>query len=89
MGSINISIRREAYEFLKSLKSRDASFSDVILEMKNGGGMNRGTGKGILKFAGVLKDKNDWKSTEKRMKDFRESFNKRIEKTRKYMESSR
>ena len=90
MGSINISIKEEAYKFLKSLKSRDASFSDVILEMKDKNINKKGSKENVLKFAGVLKDaKIDWNAAEKRMKDFRESFDKRVEKTREYMEHSR
>ena len=90
MGSVNISIKEEAYRFLKSLKSKDASFSDVILEMKNKGINSRGSKENVLKFAGVLKNANiDWNEAEKRMKDFRKSFNKRVEKTREYMEDSR
>lgn len=34
MGSVNISLKKDAYEFLKSLKSDDKSFSEVILEFK-------------------------------------------------------
>jgi len=89
MGSINISIKEEAYRFLKSLKSRDKSFSDVILEIKDRNINKKGSKENVLKFFGVLKDKKDWIETEKRMKEFREDFNKRIEKTSKYMENSR
>ena len=34
MVNINISIKEEAYSFLKSFKAKDKSFSDVILEFK-------------------------------------------------------
>jgi len=34
MGSKNISIREEAYDFLSSIKNNDESFSDVILRFK-------------------------------------------------------
>lgn len=73
MGSTNISIKDEAYKFLKSLKTKDTSFSDVILEFKN-----KKKKQDIMRFFGVLKDKKDWDSTEQRMKEFRNSFNKRM-----------
>jgi len=79
MGSINISVREEAYEFLRSLKTRDKSFSDVILEFKDEGEVKRGSKEALLKFYGVLKDENiDWKAKEKRMRELRDSFNKRL-----------
>ena len=74
MSSINISLKKEAYEFLRSLKSRERSFSDVILEFKD----NR-SNQDIMKFFGVLKNEDiDWEGKKKRMKRFRESFNRRM-----------
>ena len=35
MSSINISIKKEAYDFLKKSKTDDESFSDVILKIKH------------------------------------------------------
>ena len=61
MASINISLKKEAYEFLKNLKSRDKSFSDVILGFK----------KEIadpMEFFGILKTV-DWDEREKEIKD--------------------
>ena len=85
MGSINISLRREAYEFLKALKTRDKSFSDVVLEFKD-----RGATSDVMRLFGALKNANiDWKAKENRMKAFRESFNKLIDETRKKMERLR
>jgi predicted CopG family antitoxin len=90
MGSVNISIREEAYLFLKSLKRGENSFSDVILEFKKNRKYEKGSKEAVLQFAGVLKDKDvDWKAKEKRMREFRESFNKRMKETAKYMERSR
>ena len=87
MGSINISIKKEAYDFLKSLKSKDKSFSEVILEFK---GRKGNDGSILLDFAGGLKGLDvDWDKKEKRMKEFRESFNKRVEDTVKYMKEAR
>ncbi|MBI2631832.1 hypothetical protein HYW75_02410 [Candidatus Pacearchaeota archaeon] len=44
----------------------------------------------IVKYFGALKNKNiDWKTKEERMKAFRDSFNKKIEKTREYMENAK
>lgn len=70
MASINISIREDAYLFLRSLKSRDQSFSDVILGMKK-------RQKGVLRFYGVLKDA-DWNQKEKDMLSLRRSFEDRL-----------
>jgi len=84
MSSLNISLKKEAYEFLKSLKSSEKSFSDVILEFREKKGKK--DGKSILKYAGALKGIDiDWRAKEERMKEFRDSFNKRIEETRKKM----
>ena len=87
MPSINISIKEEAYSFLKNLKTKDKSFSDVILELKENK-YEKGSAKSLLRFAGALKNL-DWEEKEKRMKEFRNSFNKRIEETAKRMESYR
>ena len=86
MVSINISIKKEAYDFLSRLKSKDKSFSDIILEFKD----DKGNKKDIMRFFGALKNENiDWEEKEKRMKEFREDFDKRINETIKYMEKSR
>ena len=68
MPSINISIKKETYDFLKELKTRDKSFSEIILGFKKE--------HDIMKFFGVLKDL-EWNSKEKSMKSLRDSFNKR------------
>lgn len=74
MASINISLKKDAYEFLKSLKTEDRSFSDVILEFKNSG-----TNRNIMGLFGGLKNiKIDYKSKERKMKAFRGSFDKRM-----------
>ena len=70
MASINISVRKEAYDFLKNLKSSDKSFSDIILSFKKEQG-------NVMRFFGVLKDL-DWGNKEKNIKGLRESFNKRL-----------
>lgn len=70
MASINIAIKEEAYRFLKTLKSKNKSFSDVILEFKE-------QKRGILRFFGALQD-IDWKQREKSMKDIRKSFEERL-----------
>ncbi|MDP7115674.1 MAG: antitoxin VapB family protein [Candidatus Woesearchaeota archaeon] len=68
MSSVNISIKEEAYDFLKSRKTPTKSFSDVILDFK--------PKKDILQFAGCLKHV-DWDEREKIMRDFRKNFLKR------------
>lgn len=86
MASVNISITEEAYKYLRMLKGKEKSFSDTILEMKNRGTLRKGSKENVLRFAGVLKDASiDWSSAEKRMKSFRNSFNKRVGETRKKM----
>lgn len=74
MTSTNISIRKDAYDFLKSLKSEDKSFSDVIIELKNA---NRNKNNNIMKFFGILKEV-DWETRKKSMKELRNSFEKRL-----------
>jgi len=89
MASINISLTEEAYRFLKMLKGKNKSFSEVVLELKEKDA-KKCTGKSLLKYAGVLKNSNiNWKNTEENMLRFRKSFNKRIEETRKEMENLR
>ncbi|OGJ22193.1 hypothetical protein A3K73_06320 [Candidatus Pacearchaeota archaeon RBG_13_36_9] len=73
MANINISIKEEAYQYLKMLKGRDKSFSDVIIEMKK----KESDSEKLMRFFGVLKHL-DWDEKEKRMKRLRESFNKRL-----------
>lgn len=88
MTNINISIKKEAYDFLRMFKTKDKSFSDVILEFKNKG--NERNGKSLLKFAGGLKHLNiDWEEKERRIEEFRKDFDKRVGETIKYMEKSR
>ena len=70
MTSINISIKKEAYNFLSRLKSKDKSFSDVILDFKT-------KDEDVMRFFGTLKD-IDWKTKEKASESFRSSFNRRL-----------
>jgi len=85
MSSMNISLKKEAYEFLRSFKSEDKSFSDVILEFKEGK-----KNSNVMELFGALKYKGINLAERKRiMKEFRDSFNKRMEETRKKMEKIR
>lgn len=78
-GSLNISIKQEAYDFLKSRKGRDKSFSDVILELKEAGAERKGSKEAALKFFGVLRNMGiDWKGNEKRMAAFRAEIEERL-----------
>ena len=70
MISINISIKKEAYEFLKQLKGKKMSFSDVILRFKK-------ETNPIMRYFGALKHL-DWDAKEKRMREFRKEFDKRL-----------
>jgi predicted CopG family antitoxin len=55
MVNINISLTEEAYNYLKMLKGKDKSFSDVVLDMKSEN-IDKGSAKSVLRFAGVLKN---------------------------------
>mgnify|MGYP001566802062 CR=1 FL=1 len=70
MASINISLKKEAYDFLKNLKASDKSFSDVILGFKK-------EKSDIMRFFGALKD-IDWAEREENMKKMRGSFSRRL-----------
>lgn len=88
MVNINISIKEEAYNYLKMLKGNDKSFSDVILGMKN---ERKGcTGKELVKLAERFKDLNiDWdkkqREAENIRKELNEELNERVERVRKRM----
>ena len=85
MASTNISIKNEAYLFLRSLRGRDDSFSDVIMRFKE----KKGSKEAIMKYFGALKNEDiDWAEKEKRMKRLRDSVNKRMEFARKNMQNS-
>jgi predicted CopG family antitoxin len=73
MGSMNISIKKEAYDLLSALKTKGKSFSDVIIEL---GEQRKGYSKNILKFAGVLKEKGSgyWDERKKSIKKIREGL---------------
>lgn len=86
MGSVNISIKQEAYNFLRSLRSDNGSFSDVILEFKENELMKKGSKESVLNFAGILENTNiNWKEFERNRKNFRRSFDERIEDTKKHV----
>lgn len=72
MVNINISIRKEAYDFLSRLKGENKSFSEVILGFKK-------EKKTALDFFGGLKDVGiDWKAEEKERRALRKSFERRL-----------
>ncbi|MBI4116813.1 hypothetical protein HY449_03660 [Candidatus Pacearchaeota archaeon] len=90
MGNINISLKKEAYEFLRILKGGDKSFSDIILEFKGSGVHMKRSGKSLAEFAkragklGV-----DWEEKERGIVGFRREFEERMDKTSRDMEKSR
>ena len=77
MASINISLREEAYEFLKARKTDNKSFSDVVLEFKGNTMMEKGSKEAVLRFFGGL-EHVDWESRENAMKRFRKNFARRL-----------
>ena len=78
MGSVNISIKKEAYEFLKSLKAEDESFSDVILELRE----NKSSKKGS--FEAIMDCLNDFDSESVDWEEFESRIRKNREKSKKY-----
>lgn len=70
--TMNIAIKEEAYAFLKSMKTSDRSFSDVILSFKQ-----KAAGKDIMRFFGVLKSV-DWDARKKEMMNLRREFEERL-----------
>lgn len=78
MVNYNISIKKEVYDFLKSLKSANESFSDIILEFKEKETCKKGSKEAIIRFSGALKNKKDWDINKKKMKKFREETESRL-----------
>ena len=54
MASINISLKKEAYERLVALKKPDESFSDEVLRLAG-----KKTGADLMKFWGAWKDMSE------------------------------
>lgn len=69
MSSKNITISKEAYEFLKRTKGKDKSFSDVILSVK-------GSRSEVMSFAGSLRDA-DLDSVKKVRNEMRKDWDRR------------
>ena len=77
MGSVNISIKEEAYKFLQAIKASNESFSDAILKFKE----KKGSKENLMRFFGALSDKDiNWDEKERKRKEFREEVEKRLEK---------
>lgn len=70
MASVNISIKKEAYDFLNQFKKEGTSYSDIILRFRK-------KDDSIMRFFGKLKD-TKWNEKEKNMKSFRDSFEERL-----------
>lgn len=81
MSNVNISLSKEAYDFLKVLKGREKSFSEVVIEFKERDREKKGSKEKLMKYFGALKGREvDWKAKEKRMEEFREELEKRFKK---------
>ena len=79
MSSVNISLTKEAYGYLKLLKGREKSFSDVVMSLKERNSGKKGSKEAVMKYFGAFKDMNiDWKVKGRRMKDFRNEVEERF-----------
>ena len=82
MVNINISLTEEAYNYLKELKGKDKSFSDIVLEMKEKCN-KKGIKELIMKYFGAL-EKSRLDEIEKWVGKIREDLNmelnERVEK---------
>jgi predicted CopG family antitoxin len=76
MSSINISIKEEAYEYLKTMKKDNESFSDIILSFKK----EEKNGKFMVNLANSLKEKIK-KENNFSNKDYDESYFKEREES--------
>ncbi|MAE49452.1 hypothetical protein CMI48_01350 [Candidatus Pacearchaeota archaeon] len=77
MVNINISLKKEAYDYLKARAGKEKSFSDVVLDFKEREQVKKGSKEALLKFAGVLKN-IDWEKRKKVMADFRNEVEQRL-----------
>jgi predicted CopG family antitoxin len=77
MGSMNISIKQEAYDLLCSLKGNDKSFSEVVIELVN---EKKKKDKNIMKFAGVLREKGEeyWRNREEEYRKIRKDIDSEV-----------
>ncbi len=75
MVNINISLRKEACDYLKTHTSK--SSSEVVLDFKEKEKVKKGSKKAILKFAGALKN-IDWNKRKRIMKSFKKEVEKRL-----------
>ena len=73
MASTNISIKQEAYDYLKSIKTEEESFSDAILKLKK---EQRKNGKLLVNIARKYKKPNEEhiKEREEAIQQFRKEF---------------
>lgn len=81
MSSINISIKKEAYDYLKSIKKEDESFSDAILKLKE-----EQKKDGLLvaelaeKYGTEDVDEYYFKERQQSFKEFRQEFERNLKK---------
>jgi len=77
MVNINISLTEEAYKYLKMLKGKDKSFSDVVIEMKENSCNRKGIKELLMKYHRVI-DKSELDRLSKRTSEIREDLNREL-----------
>jgi predicted CopG family antitoxin len=77
MVNINISLTEEAYNYLKMLKGKDKSFSDVVIEMKENKCNKMKNKELLMKYCGVI-DSSELDRLDKRTKEIREDLNREL-----------
>lgn len=78
MSSINVSLRQEAYDYLKSIKSEDESFSDAVMKLKE---ERKTDGALAVQLAQHHKkpSQEHIKEREQAIKQFRKNFERRTQ----------
>jgi predicted CopG family antitoxin len=79
MVNINISLTEEAYDYLRKLKGKDKSFSDVVIEMKEKCNDRKGSKELMLKYFGAISESR-LDEIEKNTGKIRDELNRELNK---------